>query len=346
MSKKYRNLYSLIVDPENIRLASERAAKGKRQSFGYLAFKENYELNLKKIEYELTNETWQPGPMREFFIYEPKPRKIAAPSFADRVVHHALIAIIEPIFEKTFLPTSFACRVEKGTHAGVRWVQSKVRKEKYKYFLKTDFSAYFASIDRSKLHQEFRKKISCQKTLDLIQKIISSDGTGIPIGSLTSQLSANVYGNILDQFIHHDLKLTFARYMDDVVVLTETPQQARQAKTAIEDFSNNILELKLSHWQIANISRGINFLGYRIWPTHKLLRKSSVITAKRKIRKYSKSEDFEAMKNFLGSWFGHTLSADARNLRFKLNQAYNLIKYLKKQPKKTRAQLLNKLLES
>lgn len=346
MSKKYRNLYTEIISEENIRAAAERAAKGKRSSFGYLSFKENYEPNLKDIQDRLENETWQAGPIREFMIFEPKPRKIAAPSFADRVVHHSLISVIEPIFEKTFLPASFACRKGKGTHAGVKWVQSQIRKDKYKYFLKTDFSAYFASIDRATLHAEFRKKISCQKTLELIEKIIPTEGKGIPIGSLTSQLSANIYGNILDHFIHHELKLTFVRYMDDVVVLTETGEQAREAKAAIENFSNETLELKLSHWQVSNISRGINFLGYRIWPGHKLLRKSSVTAAKRKIRKYSKLGNFDAMKNFLGAWGGHTLSADARNLRYKLNEAYNLIQYLKKKPKKTRVKLLNELLES
>lgn len=340
MGKKFKHLYATITSEETMRRAYQRASTGKHGAFGYLAFRENSELLLEALRQQLIDQTWEPKPHREFTVYEPKPRLISAPPFADRVVHHALCSVIDPIFDATFLPTSFACRVGKGTHAGVKWVQSQLRRNGYTHFLKTDFKSYFASIDRAVLHEQYRKKITCKQTRWLIEQITPTDGVGLPIGALTSQLGANVYGNVIDHHLHHELRVPFARYMDDIVVLGNDIGHLREVKDQIEQVAADRLHLRLSHWQASPVSRGINFLGYRIWPTHKLLRRSSVTRAKAKIKAYTRRGDTEALRAFLGSWNGHASWADAHNLQTWLAEQYDLTGAVGKPHKPTRHELL------
>jgi len=146
----YNNLMPSIASIENLRLAYKKTANAKKMTFGYLEFKEYKELNLKTIQEELLNGSYKIGEYRHFTIYEPKPRLVSALNFKDRLVQHALVGIIEPIFEATFLPNTFACRVNLGTHAGVRYIQSELRKPTgNQYYLKTDFSKFFPSVDHN-----------------------------------------------------------------------------------------------------------------------------------------------------------------------------------------------------
>lgn len=349
MGKRYKNLFCEIIDIDNLRLAYLNASRGKRMSHGYLTFREESEARLALIEQRLMNETWIASPYRQFYVFEPKRRLISAPTFADRVVHHAVIQVIEPIFDATFLPTSFACRTGKGTHAGVKWVQAQLRKNIYSQYLKTDFRAFFPSVDRAILHQQYARKISDQKTLDLLTRIIPPDGQGIPIGALTSQISANIYANPLDHYLHHELRVPFARYMDDIVVLGHDRIRMREVKDAIETFAREQLHLSISRWTAESTDRGIDWLGYRVWATHKLLRKSSVTRAKRKIRRYTKYQDLESLARFIGSWQGHAALADTGNLNLYLENQNHVVEQLKKHKttsKKSRQELLRDLFEN
>ena len=147
MGLKYRNLFDQIVEITNLQLAYKNTYKGKKETFSYLEFKEFDQYNLIQLRNELINEEYQVGQYRNFFVYDPKKRLISALCFKDRIVQHALCNIITPIFEKTFLPNSFACRKGYGTHAGVRCVQSNLRKHNFKYFLKSSSSSQFSFID-------------------------------------------------------------------------------------------------------------------------------------------------------------------------------------------------------
>ena len=315
MAKKHRNLIGQIADIENLREAYRKTANGKKMTFGYLEFKEYAEANLLMVQEELQSGNYKIGEYRQFTVYEPKPRLISALEFKDRLVQHALCNVVGPIFERTLMPNTFACRVGLGTHAGVRFVQSRLRHGEFKYFLKTDYSKFFPSIDREILHSMIERKIDCEKTLRILREIIPQTGKGIPIGSLTSQLFANVYGNAADRFIHFDLKQReWARYMDDIVVLGNDKDELMDCFLRLSDFSINELELRIGKWQVSPVSRGVNFLGYRIWPTHKLLRKDSVTRAKRKITRYVKHGDDESLAKFVASWNGHAQWADAHNL--------------------------------
>jgi len=348
MGKKYKRLYTEICDINRLEESYLRAAEGKKYSNGFLVFQEQAQANLLDIQGKLLDLTWEPEPYRRFVIYEPKQRVIGAPSFADRVVHHSLCSVIEPIMDSTFLPSTFACRKGKGTHAGVRQVQAQMRKYGYTHFLKTDFKSFFPSIDTNILHEQYERKISCKLTLALLQKIIPANATGVPIGALTSQLSANVYGNMLDQYLHHELRVPFTKYMDDVIVLGYDSGHLREVKCAIEDFSAKYMKLSLSHWSVAPVSRGVNFLGYRIWPDHKLLRKSSVVSAKKKVRTMQSRGDTQPLRRFIGAWSGHIDKADTYNLKLWMDNQYNISSVMnaernKKRP--TREQLFHSMFD-
>lgn len=323
MGIKYKNLLESIADIENLRIAFHKTAKGKRKTFGYLEFKEYSEYNLKRIQEELLTGTYRQGEYRHFTVFEPKARLISALDFKDRLVQHAVCNVVAPVFEKTLMPYTYACRVGLGTHAGVRHVQKLLRQKQFKYFLKTDFSKFFPSVNREVLHSLIRAKISCPGTLKILEEIIPTEGIGLPIGSLTSQLFANVYAGQCDRLIHFDCgERYWARYMDDIVVLGDDLDKLKDTFNRLESFSREHLGMRMSKWSIAPTHRGINFLGYRIWSHHKLLRHDSVTRAKRKIKRFATSGDKESLKKFLASWSGHITWADAQNLKHYLERQY------------------------
>lgn len=312
----YNNLIDKIVTKENMLLAYERTARSKRKTFGYLEFKEYKQLNLDALADEMRSGEYKIGNYRQFIIYEPKPRLISALDFKDRLAQHALISIIEPIFEATFLPNTFACRAGLGTHAGVKYIQSELRKSEMPlYYLKTDFSKFFPSVNHNILLEMIHRKIACKLTLKMIEEIVKPNEVGIPIGILTSQLFANVYGSMLDMYIHHDLgHRKWARYMDDVVILGNDLEKLKDDFYKIAEFSGRKMGMRISKWHCGNVGNGINFLGYRIWETHKLIRKDSAMRAKRKIAKYVKYGDNLALDKFLASWRGHAGWSNSHNL--------------------------------
>lgn len=320
--KRHRHLIDRITSPEALHAAWLRAAKGKRRTYAYLAFKEHAPAYLAEIRAALMDGTWQAEPVRTFEVHEPKTRTISAPSFRDRIVQHAVHAVIEPIFESVFSARTYACRKDKGTHHGVKRVQADLRKLRAEhgddvYFLKTDFKSYFHSIDRKILWQEIRRKIGCAATLRLIAAYVPETGTGLGIGSLLSQLFANVYGNIIDRHIIGQGYTMWHRYMDDCVVLAAGPG----AVLRLSDLQRSMclhaadaMRLRFSKWSIQHISRGVNFLGYRTWPSHKLLRRDSVIRAKRKLANARRHADIPALMQFSGSFGGHACHADTHHL--------------------------------
>lgn len=315
MPKKHRNLIGEICTIENLRLAYYKTSKGKRMTYGYLEFKEYAEANLLLIQEELKDGGYKIGQYREFTICEPKPRLISALDFKDRLVQHAVCNVIAPIFEKTLLPYTFACREGMGTHAGVVHVQKTMRKISSPYFLKTDFSKFFPSVDHAILHEMIDRKLDCELTLKILREIIPVEGKGIPIGSLTSQLFANVYGGLMDRYLQDTLKQRYwARYMDDIVILGYDRKALKDIFLAMTDFSCNKMKLTVSKWNIGSVLQGINFLGYRIWHTHKLLRKDSVTRAKKKVAKFIKHNDMQSLEKFLASWRGHAQWANTHNL--------------------------------
>lgn len=325
MPKRHGNLIERIASLENLRDAYVKTARGHRNTWGYLEFKEYAGANLLAMREQLLDHAWVQNEYRQFTVLEPKPRLISALDFKDRLVQHALVNVIGPIFGAGLLPYTFACRRGLGSHAGVRHIQAAMRSTGATHFMKTDYSKFFPSIDRPRLHWMIERKIKCRGALSLVRSMIPQTGLGLPIGSLTSQLFANVYAGHVDRFIHFELGARhWARYMDDIVVLSSNPYELRAWFADIEEFSQRRLGLSISKWQVSPISRGINFLGFRIWPRHKLLRKSSVISAKRKIARYTRHGDALALSAFIAAWRGHAAHADTCNLFSHLEQRYGI----------------------
>lgn len=249
MARRYRNLIGRITAPETMARAYRLTSRGKRLTAGYLDFKEYDALNLAQLADDMRGGTYQCGTPHEFLIFDPKLRLISALPFRDRVAQQALCLVIGPLFDRALLPRAFACRPGKGTHAGVVALQSDLRRLSRRgpvYFLKTDFSRYFASIERGTLWRMIEAKISCTATLRLIEAMVPRAGIGLPIGSLTSQIFANLYtGATLDRHLQQTLGEDYwYRYMDDLVVLGRDVAHLRRVKDSIEAFSRDHLGLR------------------------------------------------------------------------------------------------------
>lgn len=331
MGKRYKNLLVQIVDIDNLRLAYKKAVKGgNRYTVSHLKFKENLEANLYLIQKQLTNEVYRHGSYHTFKVYEPKERIIKSLPFRDRVVQHAINNIIEPIFEKGFYKTSYACRKNKGTHMGVKSVQAEIRKITKKdklFYLKMDFSKYFHSINIDVLFKEICRKISDKKVITLLRSFAGEENKGIPIGSLLSQLFANIYGHIFDRFIKTKLRVkSYFRYMDDTVILGNSKKELKVIQKKLSIFSKVFMKMKFSKWYINSLTQPLNFLGYRIAQRYKLIRKDSVVRAKRKIKKLLENNDLKKLKMFLSSWSGHIRSSNSWNLIKFINKEFELWK--------------------
>ncbi len=321
--KTYKNLFEQVCGYDNLYSAYLKARRGKTKLAEVLKFTYNLESELSNLQYELENHIYETGEYRHFIIFEPKERKISALPFRDRVVHHAVYFVIEPIFEKKFISDSYACRKRKGTHAGVKKLQKFIRKTDDTYYvLKCDVSKYFYSVNCEILKKVIRKKIADEKLLELLDNIIDSADEGIPIGNLTSQLFANIYLNELDEFVKYELKIKYyIRYMDDFILLHESKQKLQKLKEEIRLF---LVSIKLTlHPKKANIfpvTLGVDFLGYRIFNNHRLIRKSTVKrflkTVKIKIKKYELEDiNFNKLMESFNSWEAYLDYGDSYKLK-------------------------------
>lgn len=328
----HNNLFPKIYDFENLYQAYLLARKGKRYRNDAVLFRQNLEGNLIELQNELIWKTYKTGAYHYFTVHEPKERQIAALPFRDRVVQHALVRIIEPIWEARFIFDSYACRLGKGTHAGADRAQNFMRivqrNEGKVFAFKADISKYFASIDHAVLKDRIRRHVSCRDTIWLIDGIIDSavPGCGMPIGNLTSQLFANIYLHALDEFVKNELhERYYVRYVDDFCVLGPSKDRLHEVWRQVIEFLAVELGLTLNRkTQLfpihASRGRALDFLGYRIWPTHRKLRKSSALRMRRGMKHFT--EEFRdgrmslsEVKTVIASWLGHAAHADAYNLR-------------------------------
>lgn len=344
--KTYRNIHPEIYDFESLYLAYRRARRGKRDRGSVRQFEQDLEGNLIQLQNEIIWEEYKTGRYHTFPVFEPKRREVASLPFRDRVLQHSLVSATEPIWERRFIDHSYACRPGRGMHRGADAVQAmmqKVRREHgHVYALKADIARYFANIDHGVLYRLLARHIACPKTLNLCEEIIASASEkgdlsprGIPIGNLTSQLWANVYLHELDLFAKHQLKaIHYARYMDDFVVLHHDKAWLHYARQEIEAFLDKQLRLhtndKTQIFPVAlNHGRGLDFLGYHIWPTHRRLRKSSIRRIHNTMRRFQKlyargEVDLDEIRQSVVSWSAHASHADTYGLQHKLFSQYPL----------------------
>ena len=324
--KKYGNLYFKITEIDNIRLAYIKARKGKRWQNTVKKFELNLEDNLKKIQEMLINKTYKTSDYVTKIIYEPKERLIYKLPFSpDRIVQHAIMNIVEPVWESFFISDSYACRKNKGIHAGSRKTMEFIRRNRY--CLKCDISKFYPSINHDVLYKIICRKIKDKDVLLLFKNIVDSIGekNNIPIGNYTSQWMGNLYLNELDQRVKHVYKVKdYLRYCDDFLLFSNDKTELKNILIDMEKYINDELKLRLSKKDIFPVSRGIDFLGYRHFRKYILLRKSTVKRVKKRLKKLpylyeNKVITKEQYVSSLSSSMGWLKWANSYNLRQKLN---------------------------
>ena len=310
--KRTGNLFDKVFSVDNLLAAYEDARNGKRNKRACFEFERHLGARIMCLHKALMGGTYQPQPYHKFTVMEPKEREIYAPSFADVVVQHAIYRVIYPLFDRTFIATSFACRKGYGTHRASDYTQQAMRRcGGEEYFLQLDIRKFFYSIDRSVLRSQIERKIKDGRLVEVMMLFAEFDEPiGIPIGNLLSQIYALIYLSGLDHFIKRVLKIRqYVRYVDDFVLIGLTREQCLACRLRIIEFLRNELRLELSKTTIQKIRRGINFVGYRTWRTCRVIRKYSLYKFRRRVR----SGDLSAVISLLGH------AKRTQSLRYMLN---------------------------
>jgi retron-type reverse transcriptase len=335
-------MYAQIYDWHNLRLAYRLAAKSKRGRGTVAAFEHRLEDNLLALQSELRDQTYQPGRYTSFYIHEPKRRLISAAPFRDRIVHHALCNLIEPLFERTFSGDSYANRVGKGTHRALDRCQAFARR--YRYVLACDLKQFFPAIDHASLRDTLARTIHDADTLWLCERIMASGvgvlseqyemawfagddlfaplrPRGLPIGNLTSQFWANCYLNPFDHFVKRELRCAaYIRYVDDFLLFADDKPTLSHWRTAIVTRLAQARLTMHAHAQPKPVSEGIPFLGFVVYPERRRLKRRKAIHFWRRwrglVEQYADGETSLAQLTATArSWANHARYGNTVGLR-------------------------------
>ena len=325
--KRHAGLFEQIVRFENLLGAASRAARGKRDRPTVARFEFHLERELFALQEALVAGCYRPGAFFTFEIRDPKPRAICAAPFRDRVVHHAVCDVLEPVFERRLIFDTYACRPGKGTHAAVARAQHFARC--YRYFLKCDVLRFFASVDHSRLRTLLERVFKDRPLLDLLGKIVdhgppgAEPGRGLPIGNLTSQHFANLYLGELDHHLKERERVKgYLRYMDDLLLFADDKARLHLLLAEIRRFLGDRLGLSLKQdaTRLAPVTDGIPFLGFRIYPGLLRLNRRSLRRFRRQVRAREHAYRLELigqeeLAGSVASHFAHIAHADTLTLR-------------------------------
>ncbi len=337
-------LFDRLTSFANLLRAAQQAQRSKRTRPDVGAFAFSLECELIRLQRELRARTYRPGPYRTFTVQEKKPRLISAAPYRDRVVHHALCNVLEPVFERRFLFDSYASRRGKGSHAAVARASAYARR--FRYVLKCDVEKYFPSIDHELLFDLIARRIHDEGVLWLARTIINGSNLqpeivryfpgddlftpmarrrGIPIGNQTSQFFANVYLDGLDHYVKESLRAPgYVRYVDDCVLFADEKAALHAALAAMRDYCATLrLSLHPRKCAISPAAAGVTFLGYRLFPTHRRLDADNVRRFRRRLRRYREAVadgtvSFSKAGEGIRSWVAHAAHADTVRLRQRL----------------------------
>lgn len=327
---------------ENLLLAARKAAKGKRGRAPAAAFEYRLEDNLYELQDELRTQTYRPGGYVSFVIHEPKRRLISAAPIRDRVVHHALCNLIEPIFERSFINDSYANRVGKGTHRALDRCQQFARR--YRYVLQCDVRQFFPSLDHEVLRQTLWRKVADSQVRWLIDQILDSGAAvlqeeyemvwfpgddllaatrprGLPIGNLTSQFWANCYLNPFDHFVKRELGCqAYLRFVDDFLLFSNDKDELWRWHTAVTQRLSRFRLTLHPHAQPRPVSKGISFLGFRIFPHRRRLKRRKGVQFQRKfkrlVRNYADGRiSLDQLTASVQGWVNHSRYGNTVGLR-------------------------------
>ena len=341
-----RPVYARICSWDNLLLAFRKAAKGKRGKQPAARFEHRLEDNLVSLQEELRERTYQPGSYDSFYIHEPKRRLISAAPFRDRVVHHALCNVIEPIFDRSFIHDSYANRKGKGTHRALNRCQEFSRR--YRYVLQIDVVQFFPAIDHVILRDTLARKISDPSVLWLVDRILESGAgvlneeyrmtwfpgdnlfaalypRGLPIGNLTSQFWANCYLATFDHFVKRELRCQghspgYVRYVDDALLFGEDKATLWAWRRAVVE---RLARLRLAIHPEAHprpVTEGIPFLGFVVYPDRRRLKRRKVVHFRRQwnalLERYTAGEiTLERVTQSARGWANHARYGNTIGLR-------------------------------
>lgn len=309
--KRKGNLYHEITSIENLRLADQKARKGKKQTYGVQLFDQNPEGNFMILQELLINRGYQTSEYDIFTVYEPKERLVyRLPYFPDRITHHAIMNILEPIFVANFTADTYSCIKGKGIHACANAVKKALKDVPgTRYCLKLDIKKFYPSINHNILKSLLRRKFKDQDLLWLLDEIIDS-APGLPIGNYLSQYLANFYLTYFDHWIKENKAVKYYfRYADDIVILASDKSYLHNLLIDIKIYFKHYLKLQVknNHQVFPVEARGIDFVGYKFYNTHTLLRKQ----IKKNFAKMLKNNPNEAS---IASYKGWAKHCDSKHL--------------------------------
>lgn len=327
--KRIGNLYEKVISLENLRLADEKARKGKLRSYGVKVHDKRREANLIALHESLKNGTFQTSKYHVFTIYEPKERLIfRLPYFPDRILHHAIMNILEPIWVSVFNQSTYSCIKNRGIHKCAKDVKKALKQDPdgTRYCLKIDVRKFYPSINHELLKQIVRRKIKDKRLLALLDEIIDS-ADGVPIGNYLSQYFANLFLAYFDHWLKEQKRVKYYwRYADDIVILAHDKDSLHKLLHEIRAYLHGLqLKVKRNYQVFPVDSRGIDFLGYVFYHTHTLLRKSIKQKLCRRVAKLNKRKiapTKEVYKQQICSWWGWCKYCDSINLMNKLSKTF------------------------
>jgi len=316
--KRINNIYDQICTPENLLLAYNKAKQGKGDTYGVRLFQKDLDKNLLKIHQELISCTFKTSGYSIFTIFEPKERIIYRLPFRDRVVHHAVMNILENIWVSVFISHSYSCIKGRGIHGVLRHIQRDLKDRKgTQYCLKMDIRKFYPNIDHEILKTIIRKKLKDKKVLKLLDEIIDS-APGVPIGNYLSQFFANLYLSYFDHWIKEEKQIKYYyRYADDIVILSPDKSILHRLLSEIIDYMNTRLNLQLKqNYQIFPLdARGIDFVGYVFRHDYTLMRKTIKKRFCRKVaRLKNKQLDPAEYKMKISPWLGWAKHCNSKHL--------------------------------
>lgn len=310
MKTQLAHSFEDIVSVDNLLSAWREFIKGKRKKRDVQKFQLRLMDNIFSLHSDLANFVYRHGGYQAFNISDPKPRNIHKASVRDRLLHHAIYRVLYPFFDKTFIPDSFSCRLNKGAHKALdrfRQFAYQVSQNNAKtcWVLKCDVKKFFASIDHEVLARILSEHIPDKKILWLIDRVTGSFystriGVGLPLGNLTSQLLVNIYMNEFDRFMKHKLKTEhYIRYADDFVVLSENKKRLESLIPRLRIFLAQNLKLILHPDKvfIKTVASGADFLGWTHFTDHRVLRTA---TKRRMIKRIRECPAPATLSSYLG----------------------------------------------
>lgn len=328
--KRIGYLHDKVYDIENIEKADDKARKHKSVRWGILKHDKNKQEENEKLSEQLKDLVYETSEYSTFKIYEPKERLIfRLPYYPDRITHHAIMNVMEPIWTKIFIKHTYSCIKDRGIHNVAYDLRAALTEHPNEtlYCLKMDVRKFYPSINHDILCEIIKRKVKDASLLVLLIGIIYS-ADGVPIGNYLSQFFANLYLAYFDHWVKEELKCKFYfRYADDIVILSSDKNFLRTVLIAIKMYLKEVLDLRLKpNYQIFPVDdRGIDFVGYRFYHTHVLLRKSIKIRLFRLVKKYQSGKiDRQELRRRMQSYFGWLKFCNSKNLLRKIQRETGL----------------------